>query len=488
MNQSDYLQCDATKLSELVREGAISALEVTQAAIARAEAVNPRINAVVTPMYEAAIKLARSGVSGPLSGVPFLIKDLNYVKGVRCCFGGRLWRDFVPDHDAQIVTRYREAGLMLLGKSNTPEIGLAATTESVFLGACHNPWDLSRTAGGSSGGAAAAVAAGIVPVAHATDGGGSIRIPASCCGLVGLKPTRARTPLGPDAGEGWGGMAVGHVVSRSVRDTALLLDLTHGPAKGDPYRAPAFTGSFQDGLSKDPSPLRIAIDLVPVSGGRIHEECRTAVQRAAVLFESLGHRVETASPDFDRTSFVRATDTLVLANVANNIYTRAEKLGVVAGPENVEQLTLRLAQIGRAISADLYAKAINYIHATGRLMDSFFDSYDLILSPTLLQPPVPLGFLDTNSEDGETYAERFRSFWGFTSLYNATGEPAISLPLHWSADGLPVGVQLAGSFGNEALLLQVAAQIERAVDGFNRRPELSSPSDTSGRFGSRADV
>lgn len=473
MNQSEYLRCDATELAELVRNGDVSAPEVTDAAIARAEAVNSRINAIVTPMYESAIEHARGGVSGPLGGVPTLIKDLNFVKGVRCSLGSRLWADFVPDHDAEIVTRYRKAGFVLLGKSNTPEVGLAATTESVFLGACHNPWDLSRTPGGSSGGAAAAVAAGIVPVAHATDGGGSIRIPASCCGLVGLKPTRGRTPLGPDVGEGWGGMAAGHVVSRSVRDTALVLDLTHGPAKGDPYCAPPFGGSFFDALSKDPKPLRIAIDLAPVSGGAIHEECRTAVRNAATLLESLGHHVEETSPNFDRRSFVEATSAVVVANVANSIFSRAEKLGVEVSAQNVELLTLRLAKMGRSFGADRYAKAITQIHAVGRQMETFFETFDLILSPTLLQPPVPLGFLDTNSEDGKTYDTRFRSFWGFTSLYNATGEPAISLPLHWSADGLPVGVQLAASFGSEALLLQVAAQIERAVGGFNRRPELS---------------
>jgi amidase len=472
MNQDEYLKQDATALAELVRTGAVSAREVVEAAISRSETVNPRINAVVTPMFEAAHAQIRTGVSGALGGVPFLIKDLNFVKGVRCSFGSRLWSDFVPDHDAEIVTRYRKAGLVLLGKSNTPEVGLAATTESVFLGPCHNPWDLRRTAGGSSGGAAAAVAAGIVPVAHATDGGGSIRIPASCCGLVGLKPTRGRTPLGPDVGEGWGGMAVGHIVSRSVRDTTLMLDLTHGPAKGDPYHAPAFSGSFLDGLARDPGPMRVAVDLLPVSGGPVHEECRAAVGHTATLLESLGHHVETASPNFDRNLFMRATDTIVLANVANNIYARAERLGVKAGPENVEQLTLRLTQIGRTITADLYARAILHIHAIGRVMETFFDSYDLILSPTLLRPPVPLGFLDTNSEDGETYGERFRSFWGFTSLYNATGEPAISLPLHWSEDGLPIGVQLAAPFGDEARLLKVAAQIERAVGGFNRRPNM----------------
>lgn len=473
MDQSDYLEADAIGLAELVRTGAVSAAEVTDAAIARAEAVNASINAIVTPSFDTARRDARAGVAGRLAGVPFLIKDLNYVAGVRCSFGSRLWADFVPDHDAEIVARYRQAGLVLLGKTNTPEVGLAATTESVFLGACRNPWDLTRTAGGSSGGAAAAVAAGIVPAAHATDGGGSIRIPASCCGLVGLKPTRGRTPMGPDVGEGWGGMSVGHVVSRTVRDSALLLDLTQGPARGDPYHAPAFSGSYLDGAASDPRPLRVALDLNPVSGGEVHVECREAVRAAAALLESLGHRVEDASPVFDHAGFLRATDTLVLANVANNVFARAALLGIEPSADTVEQLTLRLARIGRSLSADSYAAAIAHVHAIGRLLERFFEFYDVILSPTLLQPPVPLGYLDTDSVDADTYGQRFRSFWGFTNLYNATGEPAVSLPLHWTAEGLPVGVQFAAPFGEELRLVQLAGQVERAVGGFNRRAALA---------------
>ncbi len=472
MQQSEYLQADATALAELIRAGAVSALEVTEAAIARAEAVNPTVNAIVTPMYAAARAQAAGSIGGALAGVPFLVKDLNYVAGVRCSFGSRLWADFVPDHDAEIVTRYRNAGLVLLGKSNTPEVGLAATTESVLLGPARNPWDATRTAGGSSGGAAAAVAAGIVPVAHATDGGGSIRIPAACCGLVGLKPTRARTPLGPDVGEGWGSMSVGHVVSRSVRDSALLLDLTHGPAHGDPYHPPAFVGSFVDCVARDPGPLRVAIDLRPVSGGAVHADCLEAVQRAAELLQSLGHSVEEASPEFDRWAFLMATDTLVSANVANNVFARAAQLGVQLSADHVEQLTLRLANYGRSLSADRYTHSMNHVHSVGRLLETFLQSFDLVLSPTLLQPPVALGYLDTNSDDGETYGAHFRSFWGFTSLYNATGQPAISLPLHWTASGLPVGVQLAAGFGEEAKLLQIAGQLERAVGGFHRRAAI----------------
>jgi Asp-tRNA(Asn)/Glu-tRNA(Gln) amidotransferase A subunit family amidase len=414
----------------------------------------------------------QAGVYGPLAGVPFLIKDLNYVKGVRCTMGSRLWADFVPDHDAEIVRRYREAGLVLIGKSNTPEVGLAATTSPVLLGTCRNPWNLERTPGGSSGGAAAAVAAGIVPAAHATDGGGSIRIPASCCGLVGLKPTRARTPLGPDVGEGWGGMSAGHVVSRSVRDSALLLDLTHGPARGDPYCAPPFEGSFLAALAEDPPPLRIAIDLTPVAGGTLHPEVIEGVNNATRLLESLGHHVETRSPDFDRRAFLQATDTLVLANVANSVFNRAAALGVELTTDLVENLTYRLAKFGQMMTADRYAKSVHHIQSVGRQIETFFETHDIILSPTLLQPPVAIDYLDTDSTDAETYGRRFTSFWGFTSLYNATGEPAISLPLHRSKDGLPVGIQLAAPFGEEARLLRIANQIERAVGGFMALPEL----------------
>jgi Asp-tRNA(Asn)/Glu-tRNA(Gln) amidotransferase A subunit family amidase len=378
----------------------------------------------------------------------------------------------VPDHDAEIVSRYRRAGLVCIGKSNTPEVGLAATTESVRLGPCRNPWDLTRTPGGSSGGAAAAVAAGILPAAHATDGGGSIRIPASCCGLVGLKPTRARTPLGPDTGEGWGSMSVGHVVSRSVRDTALLLDLTHGPARGDPYHAPFFSGSFLEQSHEPCGALRIAIDLTPVSGGHVHAQCRQAVGETAALLESLGHHVEERSPAFDREPFTVATGTLVVANVANSVYGRAEALGISLTTDVVEQHTLRMAQAGRRVSADLYARSINLIHATGRLLEDFFDNWDVILSPTLLQPPVPLGYMNTNDPDGGTYANHFNSFWGFTSLYNATGQPAISLPLYWTPEGLPVGLQFAAPFGNEVRLLQLATQLEQAQPWFEHRPGL----------------
>jgi amidase len=389
--------------------------------------------------------------------------------------GSRLWDDFVPDHDSEIVARYRRAGLVLMGKTNTPEIGLAATTESVKLGPCKNPWNLERTTGGSSGGAAASVAAGILPAAHATDGGGSIRIPASCCGLVGLKPTRGRTPAGPDVGEGWGSMATNNVVSRSIRDTAILLDVTHGSAKGDPYYAPHFDGSYFEKHTKRPGKLKIGVDLHPASGGfEVHEECLIGVKNTIKLLESLGHEVVDIHLDFDRENFSTATHLLVVANVANTVQTRADYLGLnEVGLDQIESLTLSSKKMGEVFRASDYAKATAIIHQTTRYIESRFQEYDLILSPTLLQPPVPLTYMNTNDGDNEKYAARIQSFWGFTHLYNGTGNPAISLPLHQSKDGLPVGMQLAASFGNELLLLQIGAQLEQAAPWFQRVPNMA---------------
>lgn len=466
---TDYRNYDACGLAELIRQGETTPSEVLEAAIGEAERINPAINAIVTPMFEEAASAASAGSSGPLAGVPFLIKDLAYVRGVRCSYGSRLWSDFVPDHDAEIVRRYRDAGLIIFGKTNTPEVGLAATTESVFLGPCRNPWDTTRTPGGSSGGAAAAVAAGILPAAHATDGGGSIRIPASCCGLVGLKPTRARTPLGPDVGEGWGSMATGHVVSRSVRDSAALLDVAHGPAPGDPYHAPFFDGSFLGQHTTSPRPLKIAIDLQPINGGAVHPECQAAVSKAARLCEDLGHHIEEVNLDYNRELLAQATGVLVIANVRNNVLTRAQDLGIEPSEDHIESHTRYFYELGETLSADLYARSVNSIHQSSRFIERFFTDYDLILSPTLLQPPVPLGYMNTDSPDHDTYADHFNRFWGFTSLYNATGNPAISLPLHWTEEQLPVGVQFAASFGNELLLLQLARQLEVALPWSGQR-------------------
>lgn len=466
----EYREFDAVGLAELVKSGKVTSLEVLEAAIEAAERLNPALNAIVTAMYDEARRVAATGPSGPLAGVPFLIKDLYLVNGVACTQGSRLWKGYVADHDAEIVTRYRNAGLVIFGKTNTPEVGLTATTESVMLGACHNPWDLSRTTGGSSGGAASAVAAGILPAAHATDGGGSIRIPASCCGLVGLKPTRARTSSGPDSGEGWGGMSTGHAVSRTVRDSAALLDAVHGPAPGDPYYAPYFAGSYLGQHTASPGKLKIAIDLNPINEAKVHPECRKAVENAAKLCGQLGHQVDEVNLPYDRAAVGQAAGLLVVANVRNTILARANVIGVQPSLENIEALTLEFVEMGAHFTADTYAASVQVIQRASRWIEGFFSGYDLIMSPTLVCPPVPLGYLDTNSPDRETYTQRFNEFWGFTSLYNATGNPAISLPLHWTGDNLPVGVQFAASFGNELLLLQLANQLEQAQPWSDKRP------------------
>ncbi|MCZ6890701.1 MAG: amidase [Gammaproteobacteria bacterium] len=467
----DYEDYDALGLAALVRDGHVTALEVLEAAIERAERRNPAINAIVTTMFEAARETANDPPQGPLAGVPFLVKDLNYVKGVRCTMGSRFFADFVPDHDAEIVKRHRAAGLVIFGKTNTPEVGLAATTEGAMLGPCRNPWDTGRTPGGSSGGAASAVAANILPAAHATDGGGSIRIPASCCGLVGLKPTRGRTPLGPDVGEGWGGMSTGHVVTRTVRDSAAFLDATHGPAAGDPYHAPYSAGSFLESLDAAPGPLKIALNLTPLSGGTVAQQNVTAATNAAKLCEDLGHRVEEATPSVGE-DFGLATGAIVAANVANTISSRALILGREPTLDDIEHATMDSVENGKTAPAHRYPWAMSVIHRTGRALAEFHANYDILLTPTLLQPPVPIGWLNPNTEDLATYYARFIDFWGFTNLQNATGQPAISLPLHWTEDGLPVGVQFAAAQGEEMLLLRLAAQLETAAPWSTRRPPV----------------
>lgn len=467
-NFPEYEQHDGLGLKALIDNREVSAAEVLEAAISRAEKSNPDINAIVTPLFEEARAVAAAKPEGPLAGIPFLIKDLAYMKDVRCSFGSRLWQDFIPDHDADIVTRYRKAGLVIFGKTNTPEIGLACTTEPVLFGPARNPWDLSRTTGGSSGGAAAAVAAGILPVAHATDGGGSIRIPASCCGLVGLKPTRGRTPLGPDVGEGWGSMATGHVVSRSVRDSAAFLDATHGPAPGDPYQAPHFAGSFLEAMARQPGHLRIAIDPDAINSNQPHPEVTAALQRTAELCASLGHHVEEQRFEYDRETVGMAASNLVLTNVRNNVLRRAELLGVKVTTDLIEPYTELLVNLANDISGESYARSVFTIHAATRQIETFFNDYDLILSPTLLQSPPPLGYMDTSSTDFETYSAHFNQFWGYTNLYNATGNPAISLPLAWSSENLPIGMQFVASMGNESLLFQISRQLEEAAPWFDR--------------------
>jgi amidase len=473
MKFDEYRKHDAVALRNLIAKGEVTAAETLEAAIARAEQVNPAINAIVCKQYDQArAAVATALPDGPLTGVPFLIKDLSiFEKGVPASLGSMLYVGFVPDHDSAYVARCKRAGLVIMGRSLSPELGLSPSTEPRRFGDCHNPWNLGYSPGGSSGGAAAAVSAGILPVAHGTDGGGSIRTPAAHCALFGLKPSRGRISFAPDAGEGWGGLAVGHVVSRSVRDSALMLDCTSGGEPGDPYAAPTPERPFVEAVSRKPARLRIAMMRKDHRGVALHPECVKAVESAAKLCESLGHIVEEAAPDIDLNNLRPQSQVLLCANVARALGLRWKTLKRQPNPSDVETLTWSVYNRGLKVTGAEYVEALAATHAAGRTLAAFLARYDMILSTTVAAPPPKLGYFDTNG-DVAVFRTRVTEYLSITPLYNATGTPAMSVPLHWTADGLPVGVHFGGRYGEEATLLQLAAQLEEAQPWFNRVPAL----------------
>jgi amidase len=473
---TEYERYDGLGLAELVRRKEVKPEEVLEAALARIAARNPAVNAVVTRMDDQARAAIAAGLpAGPFTGVPYLLKDLGALyTGAVTSYGGRLFADNVADHDSEITARLKRAGLVVVGKSNTPEMGLSPSTEPRLFGPTRNPWKLDHSAGGSSGGAAAAVAAGMLPMAHATDGGGSIRIPASCCGLFGLKPTRARNPMGPDAGEGWGGASVGHAVTWSVRDSAALLDATSGPDVGDPYWAPPPAGPFLGEVGRAPRPLRVALTTTPWYDVAVDLECGAAARAAATLCESLGHHVEEARPEIDQAAWRQATRVIVAANVTFSLETRAAVLGRQLGEDDVERMTWDRVVDGRRMSAADYARSIFIVHRVGRQVARFFQRYDVLLSPTMCKPPHPLGVLDMSTTDPEAYLAAVFASIGFTSLFNSSGNPAMTVPLAMSQAGLPLGVQFAGRFGDEATLFRLGAQLETARPWAGRRPPIQA--------------
>ena len=470
----DYESHDGLALAALVRRGQISAAELLDTAVARVEARNPTINAVVNRLYEQARAAIAAGLAqGPFTGVPYLLKDLgDALAGAVTSAGSGFFRDAVADHDSEIVLRLRRAGLVIFGKTNTSEFGLSTSVEPRLFGPTQNPWRPGISAGGSSGGAAAAVAAGMLPMAHATDGGGSIRIPASACGLFGLKPTRARTPVGPDLGERWSGASVSHAITRSVRDSAALLDATSGPDLGDPYWAPPPARPFLAEVGADPGPLRIAFTTRAWSGRTVHPECAGAVAAAARLCEELGHRVEEARPEWDEEARLRSMRLIASAHTWAQLEMRAEALGRAVTAQDVENHTWAAAEHGRTATAADYARAIGVMHRVGRAAARFFTRHDVLVTPTMCRPPCPLGVLDMMSADTDAYQQALLDTIAFTSPFNTTGQPAMSVPLHWSRDGLPIGVQFAGRFGDEASLFRLAAQLEEARPWAGRRPPL----------------
>jgi amidase len=468
----DYVDHDGLGLAALVRAGEVAAEHVLEAAIERIEALNPVLNAVVTRVYdEARAAVARHDRQAPLAGVPFLLKDLGAAQaGVPMSSGSRFFQHAVTPVDAETVVRHKRAGLMILGRTNTPEFGLSATTEPVVFGPTRNPYDLTRTPGGSSGGSAAAVAARLVPVAHATDGGGSIRIPASCCGLFGLKPTRNRNTYAPYAGEGLAGCSVEHVVSISVRDSAAVLDATAGPAPGDPYFAAPPLRPFLEEVGAAPGRLRIALTTTAFNGAPVHSDCIAATTAAAALCAELGHRVEEAAPAFDVEGMERNYDLMFAVNAAANIALRARALGREPDPAGFERVTWGMVERARGVGAADYVQILNRLHGISREIAPFFETYDILLTPTLAEPPVRLGEIDMMSEDLDAYGARLWRFTPFTYPFNVTGQPAMSVPLGWNDKGLPIGVHFVGRYGDEATLFRLAAQLEEARPWSARRP------------------
>jgi amidase len=474
----DLARLDATAQAELVRIGEVSPEELTQAAIERAERLNPDLNAIIHPLYEQGLEESRGELpDGPFRGVPFLFKDLGAgLAGQPMHMGmmGLKEADFRLPVDTFLGARFREAGFVTIGKTNTPELGIVPTTEPAAYGPTHNPWDVGRSPGGSSGGSAAAVAAGIVPIAHANDGGGSIRIPASCCGLVGLKPSRGRTSLGPLVGDTMSGLTVEHVVSRSVRDVALALDATHGPAPGDPYVAPAPLRPYMVELGADPGSLRITVVTEPIGVSHIAADPAVvaATREAATMLEGLGHQVDDDVPQLDPSfDLIETFLTRWYAGQTEIIDQFGVLLGRELGPDDVEPLTWAMAEEGRRRHSGQYLGAVSQHQAIARMLGIWFhQGHDLLLTPTMGEVPPPLGSFASDPEDPLKAIHRGEQTAAFTALINATGQPAISLPLGWSEEGLPIGVHLIAPLGREDVLLRVASQLERAHPWADRFP------------------
>ncbi len=467
---------DATAQAELVRKKEVKPIELIEAAIERIERLNPELNAVVTPMYDLAREAAEGDLpDGPFKGVPFLLKDLGATYGgVRQTGGCAFTKDFVPPHDSELVVRQKKAGLIVVGKTNTPEIGILPTTEPHLFGPSKNPWNTDHSTGGSSGGSAAAVASGMVPFAHANDGGGSIRIPASCCGLFGLKPTRARNPLGPDLGDMMCGFISEHCVSRSVRDSAALLDATAGPDLGDPYWAPPQERPFIEEVGADPGALRIAFMTTSPLESEVHADCVEAVRDVAKLCESLGHEVAEDAPEFDAAMINQAFMTIYSAGgAAMYIEGNAMLLGKAPTEDQFEPLTWALYQMGKEVKATEFQLAEVYLQQVSRYIAHFMSDYDVLLTPTLALPPAKLGWMDMPPEDPLRGMMRAAEYATYTPLNNFTGQPAMSVPLVWNADGLPIGTHFVGRFGDEATLFRLAAQLEGARPWADKRPPVS---------------
>lgn len=471
----EYASFDGIGLGELVRKGEVTPAEVLEEAIARAERHNGVLNGLVYRFYDRARGLARARKigAGPFEGVPFLLKDiLGDCEGVPTRYASRYVPEVPAPADSELVARYKRAGLIPFGKTNAPELGLPPITEPLLYGPARNPWNTEHTPGGSSGGSAAAVAAGIVPLAHGNDGGGSIRIPAACCGLVGLKPTRARNSLAPDFGDIMGGLVVEHVLSRSVRDSAAALDATAGQVPGDPYVAPPQARPYLEEVTTRPKRLRIAFSTRSLLGEPVHSDCAEAAVQAAKLCSELGHHVEESAPRLDYAEIAPAFLTVYAAGLASDIEMVKLLTGREPSRDLVESMTWNLYELGAKVSASQYLLAIGTFQRVARRFAAFFEGYDVWLTPTLGLPPLKVGTVDFMSPGATLFDETIVKFAFINPIYNVTGQPAVSLPLHWNRDGLPIGVSFGARFGDEATLFQIAGEIEQARPWADRKPPI----------------
>ncbi|MGM0585659.1 MAG: amidase [Pseudomonadota bacterium] len=470
---------DALGLAALVDKGELTPAELLDEALARAEAVNPKINAFASLRGETARRLIEEGLpQGPFRGVPFLLKDLGAeAVDFPVTSGSRLTKDTVCPGDSEFYRRLKAAGLVTFGRTTSPEFGVGPATEAaVYGGPTRNPWNTHRTSGGSSGGAAAAVAAGVLPAAHASDGAGSIRIPASSSGLFGLKPTRARVPAGPFAGEGWAGLATSGFVSRSVRDSAALFDAVMGPDLGDPYAAPPLPMSLSEAAVTPPGRLRIGFLKTNLVGEPIHADCRAAVESAAALLEELGHEVfEADPPQADTEGAMEQLVNIIACGSALAIRKVLRARGRELEPGEVEPLALGAIQVAEGIDGAAYLEAVGVIHAYGRALARYLTGMDVLLTSTLAEPPAQVGRFAHTTDDFRDYRlgpDGVLPYSPFTAAFNASGQPAASVPLFWNDEGLPIGVHLAAPFGEDARLISLSAQLESARPWFDRRPPV----------------
>ena len=469
---------DATALAEWVRRGEVRPGELLETAIERLERVEPQLNAVAERLYDSAREAAGTSQVGQglLAGVPTLIKDLfSPVNGAAMTNGSRSLGDFRADFESEVVTRLRRAGCQVMGTSTSPEFGTSYSTESARFGATRNPWSTDHSPGGSSGGAAALVAARVVPFAHGNDGGGSLRVPASCCGVFGFKPSRGLLPSGPMVGEVWAGMGTPHGITLSVRDSAALLDATAGMDLGAPYAAPVQAQPYVSALQRDPKPLRIAL-VEQLGPWPTSPQSLVAVGEAARLCESLGHRVEPVSLPVVLPEFLDQVFTIIGASTRHYVDLLGQMRGCAVPAEELEVRTRIILRDKGNVSGAQYAAAVEWIHALGRQLAGFMQDYDVILTPVLTREPMPIGELDLQDVcmGLDQLLERYHSYSPFTALFNASGQPAMSVPLFWSASGLPMGAHFAGRFGEESTLLALAAQLERAQPWRGRIPPVNA--------------